>query len=84
MMKRARLYNNRFHHCLQNKAGSDGCDVTYSVETEKDSATREGSMASEILSTEIKVEGDSKEVSPDSVEVEESEDEECEEDEGSY
>jgi hypothetical protein len=66
---------------LQKKAVSDGCDVTNIVETENGSATGEGLLASRILSSEIRVEEGNKEVSPESVEVEESEDEEWEGDE---
>jgi hypothetical protein len=68
------MFKYRFCPCLQKRAVTDGCDVTNSVQTE-DSATGEGLLASKILSSESRVEGGDKEVSPESVEVEESEDE---------
>jgi hypothetical protein len=75
------MFNYSFYHYLQNEVGSDGCDATCILETEKDSAVREGSLASKILSSDVRDDEGNREASPESVEVEESEDEECDGDE---
>jgi hypothetical protein len=69
--------------CSQKRAVTDGCDVTNAVQTDKDSATGEGLLASKILSSEIRGEEDNEEVSPEPVDVEESEDEYEGDEEGS-
>jgi hypothetical protein len=83
-MKQAQMFSYSFRHYLQNKAGSDGYDAAHILETEKDSAVREGPLVSKILSSDIRVEEVNREASPESVEVEESEDEREGDEEGSW